>query len=433
MKNLNFVELNSYAFWSEQMLLGAQLQDVWTNDRYLVLEFYKYRNIWLVCDLEATSPQFILLQKEAPPIHKRPKPIGLFIASHARGLRVEFLKTRPEWGRVVVLQVSSRERSCLIEMQLVPTSVNVIVTAQDLTSKAKPKKISWEKIKDLPLVPHPTEEMLAGHEEVWLAREDEWWQLQKAAIQALPQAQKNKTDFSKILNKKKNALEALTKSLESFDQQKWSALGEALKTPGPMPPDLAQLLDTKLSRSENMEHAFKKAKDSERKRSGTLERIEKLKQEIESLSRPGAEFQHEKKQGIKSSGTKSLIKAEARGRKLQLTDGLEAVCGRSGKDNLAILRQARSWDLWLHLKDYPGAHAIVFREKNKVVSSVDLEKVCEWLIRESPAAKGFAWGAKYEVVVAETRFVRPIKGDSLGRVTYQNPTVYTFASKPQKG
>ena len=46
LKLLNFVELNSYVFWVEQMLVGAQLQDVWTNDNHLVLEFYKYRNLW---------------------------------------------------------------------------------------------------------------------------------------------------------------------------------------------------------------------------------------------------------------------------------------------------------------------------------------------------------------------------------------------------
>lgn len=440
MKNLNFAELNSYAFWAEQMLAGAQLQDVWTNDRYLVLEFYKYRNIWLVCDLESTSPQFVLLQNEAPSINKRPKPVGLFIASHARGLRVEFLVTRPEWGRVIALQVSSRERSCLIELQLVPTSVNVLVTALDHDSKGKAKKISWDKIKELPQLPHPSHEVLEGLEERWLAREEEWWQEQKLVGRASPVAQKSIADFSKILGKKRNALSALEKSLEADDHQKWSNLGEALKTSGTVESisqtisqELAQLLDLRLSKAENMERAFKKAKDSQRKREGTLERIAKLKQEIETLSQPGAELQHEKKQGLKSSGTKSLIKADARGRKLQLAEGLEAICGRSGKDNLAILRQARAWDLWLHLKDYPGAHAIIFREKNKVVPTSEIERTCEWLIRESPAAKGFAWGVKYDVVVAETRFVRPIKGDSLGRVTYQNPTIYTFASKPEKG
>ena len=122
-----------------------------------------------------------------------------------------------------------------------------------------------------------------------------------------------------------------------------------------------------------------------------------------------------------------MKKADAKARKIILSEGVEAVCGRSAKDNLAILRQARAWDLWLHLKDYPGAHGIIFRNKNKNVTSEQFQQVAEWVIRESSAAKGFRWGAKYEVIVAECRYVKPIKGDKIGRVTFTHPQVFTFS------
>src|SRR5690349_16187749 len=118
MKPLNFVEFNSYVHWAGQILAEAQLQDIWTNDRYLVLEFYKYRSIWLVCDLQPQSAQIILMQSQRPAVTKKPKPLSLFLHSHAENMRVEFFKTRPEFGRVAVLSLIDSQRSCLIEMQL---------------------------------------------------------------------------------------------------------------------------------------------------------------------------------------------------------------------------------------------------------------------------------------------------------------------------
>jgi predicted ribosome quality control (RQC) complex YloA/Tae2 family protein len=112
-----------------------------------------------------------------------------------------------------------------------------------------------------------------------------------------------------------------------------------------------------------------------------------------------------------------------------LDENFEAVMGKSARDNLEILRQAQAWDLWMHLKDYPGAHAIIVRPRTKEVPLKWIQKVSEWLIRETIGQKKVEMGSKYDVVVVECRYVRPIKGDKLGRVSYHNPQVYSFASK----
>jgi predicted ribosome quality control (RQC) complex YloA/Tae2 family protein len=122
-----------------------------------------------------------------------------------------------------------------------------------------------------------------------------------------------------------------------------------------------------------------------------------------------------------------LQKSQSKARRLQIEEGIEALIGKSAKDNLSILRHAQPWDLWLHLKDYPGAHAIIVRPRNKEISTSAIQKVAEWLIKES-LPKEQIRGGKYDVVVVESRFVRPIKGDQLGRVTYHSPRTYSFAS-----
>jgi predicted ribosome quality control (RQC) complex YloA/Tae2 family protein len=94
--------------------------------------------------------------------------------------------------------------------------------------------------------------------------------------------------------------------------------------------------------------------------------------------------------------------------------------GRSSRDNLALLRKARAWDFWLHLKDVPSAHAILQREKNQHLKDQDLNKAGKWLVEQSFRLKKEKYqGQRFEVVFAECRYVRPIKGDKVGRVTYQ--------------
>ncbi|MNT80503.1 hypothetical protein D3C72_2199710 [compost metagenome] len=103
-----------------------------------------------------------------------------------------------------------------------------------------------------------------------------------------------------------------------------------------------------------------------------------------------------------------------------MESGAIAYCGKSAADNLALLRQAKAWDFWLHLKDFPGAHAIVHRKRDQLIPDNELLQVSEWLAHESLSEKSLYPGQKLAVVVVETRFVRPIKGDKLGRVTYHS-------------
>ena len=121
-----------------------------------------------------------------------------------------------------------------------------------------------------------------------------------------------------------------------------------------------------------------------------------------------------------------MQKTEARGRKLHLASGALAYCGRSASDNLALLRQARAWDYWFHLRDYPGAHAIIHRQRDQEISEKELQQVAEWVVKESVSSKSILDGQKLAVVIVECRFVRPIKGDRLGRVTYHSEKTLSF-------
>lgn len=416
MKSLDFYQLKSYCDWLTQNLAGARLQDVWTDGQRVVLELYQKEEFYLVADLHPQEPQLVFLT-ELPKIPKKPKPVTLFLNSHAKNLYVKNFSVGVETGRVVFLELFSKNHLCKVEFRLIPKSVNMLVFAVD-------KMVAWEKPKDLPA--SKNEE---GSED-FLATTD--WVLQYAVAWAKPQ--KNQLISSGVdpakkiqeeIRKKESTILKIQAELAKHDEIQYQKLGELLKYSDEVPSELMAFYDSKKTVAENRERAFQKAKDIVRKRQGTQARLQALQDEILHLKKKieDQDFQ------IKVSVANQILqKSDSSARKKVLKSGFEVVIGKTGKDNLAILRQSRAWDYWFHLKDYPGAHAILFRNKNQKVPDSALEEVATWIIQESLGKKIETQDLKFDVIIAECRFVRPVKG-AQGLVTYQNQRNFTFRVK----
>lgn len=400
MKALTQHELRTLVDGDLRGLEGAQLQEVRCYERGLLLGLWRGGAAWLLLDLSPNAPLALVFADE-PPLGKSGamKPVGLFLRSHARGRRLEGLALRPELGRVFGFRFGEGGDACEVEVQLVPKQANVRV-------RSAGKEVHWRKPKELgppPVAPVSGEEPRSPDvlREQWLA------------TLASPQAAKINPEeewrrrVARDLEKKRKALGEIEKQLEVDEAARWSRRGEGIKAGD------GELIDPAKSLAWNIETAFQKAKQAAGKREGTERRRDILRDEIATLSvarYPGTTAPRE-------GGRSDLMaQAGAKGRKLALSDGMTAWMGKSATDNLAILRKARGWDLWLHLRDYPSAHAVVQRNRQQVLTGEDRQRVARWLADES-APPG--WG-KLEVVMAECRFVRPIKGDKPGRVTYQN-------------
>ncbi|MFN8845269.1 MAG: DUF814 domain-containing protein, partial [Bdellovibrionales bacterium] len=75
--------------------------------------------------------------------------------------------------------------------------------------------------------------------------------------------------------------------------------------------------------------------------------------------------------------------------------------------------------------DYPGSHLILSLDKGQSVPQEVLNEAALWLAESSVKSKVKLSGMRFDVLGVECRFVRPIKGDKLGRVNYQNERVFT--------
>lgn len=417
MKALTQEEIRTFVDLANTQLKGAQLQDILVNDRGLALGFRRQIHYWLILDLVPNSPA-VLLFAEKCPFKKgaKSKPVSLFLNSHGKNLLWDRVDLLEQWGRVLKISLRSSQKLCELEVRLIPRQCNLAVTADG-------KCVYWEKpleLKAPPVIENPPPPR------PWEQIQQEWLQEQGAVKKSSldPEAQWLK-QREKDLEKKRRALKEIQKQIESEGESLWYETGEWLKSHGSLqvPEKLRSSIDVGQSLSWNIENCFKKAKHLVGKKEGVQQRRDLLLQEIEKLERSSY--------SPKAMGKPPdlMAKSEARGRKLHLESGAIAYCGKSAADNLALLRQAKAWDFWLHLKDYPGAHAIVHRQRDQLISDKELFIVAEWLVKESLGSKALSLGQKLAVVVVETRFVRPIKGDKLGRVTYHSERTLHFTSR----
>lgn len=417
MKALTQQELQHFVAHFSPVLDGAQLQDILVNDRGLALGFQQDVRYWLILDLVPNTPIMLLFEEQCP-FRKgaKSKPVSLFLNSHGKNLYFTSMTVLEEYGRVVQLVLKNSQMECELEIRMIPKQCNLIV-------KAHGKQVAWDKPLELTLAPHvenpPAPRTLEEIHEEWLA-EQSATSGKKPSLDPVVQWEKQK---KKDLEKKKKALNEIEKQINSELQDLWYEAGQYLKTHGNLdvPEHLSAYISPRESLSWNIERTFSKAKQLTQKKEGARERLEELKKEIQRLE--NSTYQEKAR---KSSLDDLMQKTEARGRKLHLGSGALAYCGRSAADNLALLRQAKAWDYWMHLKDYPGAHAIIHRQRDQLISEKDIQEVAAWVAKESLSSKSLMVGQKLAVVLVECRFVRPIKGDKLGRVTYHSERTFSF-------
>jgi hypothetical protein len=402
--------------------LGHQLQDIALSEQYLFLQHYGKGDFTIGVELKPLEPQLAYFFGDIPKRKILVKPLVLFLKAHARNLRLVNVVVELELGRVLRLYYSGGDRECVVELRLIPHGMNILISAGG-------KSISLFPAKDLPPSSVGADQGDAEFDvEAYL---DQWMQrLLNPAIKKSggspqdDQARKKKKEIEKktvLIGKLEDDLKAMSRP--------WLPLGEYLKIHQTLevPEDWLPLLDINLPVNANMQRCFEKHKLQEKRFEQISERIQHLRQEIcelESASLSGDVSADGRT--VRSLASELLGKAKAKGRKLKLAENIEAVFGKSAKDNMALLRRAQAWDLWLHLRDLPGAHLIVRRPRQKNVDHHLLLEAARWLLSETVGKKKVIEGDRYDVIVTECRYVKPIKGDKLGRVNYQNESTLTL-------
>lgn len=426
-KVLNQTELESLTAWVFDQLIDSQLQDVFSFSEGLILTFYKFKTYSLVFDLNMNRPWLFLSVDSLAHLKKKtPWPIQLFLNSHGENLRLTEMTVESVYGRVVSFKLKNSTKELKLQFILIPKQVNLLASTED-------KKIAFHKPKSL------TQQVDSNldknyHEVRGISILQQHWQQRHFAQKKSGQFENSqltldsdakKKNIQRHIEKKIKAKESLEQQIIKLnDNQLLEKLGYKLKTYG-LKQEFSEaellLLDLKTNLAKNMENVYFQIKHNKKKLIGTVERIKILTEEISKLQTelegPNLGIGLNKKNDLNSNSekVKSVFKS-VKTRKLSIESGVDFYVGKSAVDNLSLLRQSRSWDVWFHFKDFPGAYGVIRLDKGKKINSQTIKQCCEFLIKESLGHQDC--GYKIAVVYTECRFVRPIKGDKIGRVTY---------------
>ena len=392
------------------VLQGYFLDQSLYNEKALLLHFSNGKDYFWVCiSLKPGQPYFFFTRERLHFIKNKKKPLNLFLKTHFERAEIKKVKRLENLGRVIRFEF---EDSKAIQISLIPGRVNIEAEVGDKKIFAyKPKEIS-ENLSDGGYLntqpPRSVEDFYS------------FWQKNNAR----PSKNESRIDVDKDLRKKKKGLAKMEAKLEELQDDEWQKLGEWLNENQSLenaPKNWAELIDDKLDFVKNLERAFAKAKKNKAKVMGTIERIDELKKEICGLE------SGEIKSGGKKKAPGLLEVAGSKGRTYDLGEA-KLYLGKSGTENLKLLRRAKPWYIWLHIKDYPGAHGVIEPiKKKKELSGKCLQEAGLKVVAHS-LPKGSQ--GVFEVIYAECRYVRPIKGAKSGQVTYSHEKVLRLRIEP---
>jgi predicted ribosome quality control (RQC) complex YloA/Tae2 family protein len=417
-----------------QPLVGAQLQECMQTTSELGLAFYHAgQTTWLWFDLNPLRPLVVRLPGTKPPARKKiSRPLTLFLRSRFLGRRLTTVRADVARGRLLVFNFHRSENEDAIEE--LELEVRLFPHGQNIIARDEEKSIAELKPKDMPTSQAPVE---TEAPRTWPEIEEQWRELQTTRVKGVAASAQDSVgierEWQRQVEKKEKALERMREELEKKLSTPLALLGEWLKTHRTLkltddtPPEWRELLNEKKSLAWNIENSFHRAKENARKASGSRLRIVTVEAELAKLKAAGPgkiKPAHEQKQGGKEN---LLARADATGRRFALAADLDVYIGKSAADNLALLRRAQPFDYWLHLREQPGSHAIMRRTRTRNVTDAEFKQAGIWVIEQSVKKRASELkGERFDLLIVECRYVRPIKGDKIGRVNYSNDRVMTI-------
>jgi predicted ribosome quality control (RQC) complex YloA/Tae2 family protein len=399
-----------------QTCLDSKVQNIFFSKKGLGIELFRaHKTSYLWFDMDPTNPLILLVGKLPTSIKLlKSVPLLLFLKAHLLGKRISEITHIKEFGRVIEFQFGY-ENPLKLELRLFPHGVNAIAHFEK-------KRVAFDRIKEIKTSDAkeaPDRESVRSLIEI----SQNWLDLKSNKSKNIQTSLESAENLKfKEIKKKENALDKTLKHLEELKNDKWSKLGEWLKSNQTLkvPKEFSDYIDPKKSFSQNIQISFAKAKKNHEKISGTQDRIDILKDEIKKLKETDPNnFLKSNEPPLKSKKSDNWS-----GYRFILNPKVEVFVGKSAQENLTILRYAQSWDYWMHIKDYPGAHGIIRRPRNFEITDEEFQKVGQFIAAKSKKSAHFlGQGESFEVLIVECRYVKTLKSDKLGRVSYSNERV----------
>jgi hypothetical protein len=190
-------------------------------------------------------------------------------------------------------------------------------------------------------------------------------------------------------------------------------------------------LDPRLEASENATRLFARARRLERARQQVGHRLAETRREIESAAEGEARALAAEDVGEltpPASAAERAASDKAKPRHYLTSRGLSILVGRGARENHRLtFSVARPEDLWLHVRDAPGAH-VILRDPEGRADADDLREAAETAAYFSDVRDA----GRVDVHVARRKHVRPARGGP-GRVHVSHSDTLRVAPRDPQG
>ncbi|MCO5113328.1 MAG: hypothetical protein M9899_04040 [Bdellovibrionaceae bacterium] len=413
--------------------LGAEVQSIgFTRGTLVVGLFHGLTSQVAHLILWAKPPKSALVLTEEPlkKIKSETKPLYLFAKAHLLGAKLVAVKRDQELGRVVHLDFVGGHDQGLstdirLEQNLVPVAWNISLTVGS-------KSVFLNKPKELVVQPSQGDvnaQMSSQLERIKNETLSALWGVKTEKVKDLkvPPLSQEVAKKQKLLQKLK-ADERDKRNLH-YDQFAELVVGDPKQAALEFP----HFYDGSQNVYVQQKDAYEKHKKNQQKIERLLERQHEVQSELQTLQDLSpAEwtklYQQKQSQRLQTSKTSKQKSSNIEARKLEVSADSVVYLGKSAQDNLRLLRQAKAWHYWVHIKDRSSAYALLQCPKDKKITYDEIVRIVRWWHEASASfAKSFQEGDKVSILVTQCRYVRPIKGDKLGRVTYSHEQVFTIS------
>jgi predicted ribosome quality control (RQC) complex YloA/Tae2 family protein len=421
MTSLNYEDLYGLA---EELakLIGSRLQSVLSisPERFELHFFYQSTLRAMVLDLSPAKPFVVSTLLTGSKKAKKKTPIYNFLNAHFISSFLEKLEIAEKPNRTLKLTFKRNEAERLI------LSFKCFPHGHELKLKAYGKEVlaPWR-----PTVKRSLDETVTYVEpaavEGWVKNELLSELIFKDAKNIGAGSEKKAAEpyFVKLQKKLERAIQNIDATFDEQkikDSERMIAL-EALAIEMQQQPNVD---------GDVLDKIYEEVRKLRKKSEVTVARREDLTKQLEFLKSPDgqAKFQKSKREAVDKPLEKTFS-----GTQVRLDARFELWVGRTAWQNDDLVRLASPHELWIHLRDYPGAHGLIRGPKKAEVPQSLVEFSCRVVGVLSQSKKNpFQEGQYLDFIVTPRKFIKKPKNAAPGLVTVERETVRRIAFKNVK-
>lgn len=414
-KPFSYEEILDLAEEMAQLTLpAAQLQRaVGLSLQSYSLKFFSatFGERWVHFDLQASRPWMVSTTFPIPKQKSKPTPVQNFLGAHFVGLELLRVQIAQKPNRTLrfIFGPNSETSPTFIEWHAYPHRQKLVLVAGEKVIVAPARA--------------PREKEALAFVDLDPPEERGWTHNDSTASYLLGPIKKKdspgKINQSPQLAKAKKTLEKLDAARDDF----FNSTSEKIKK---IESEIDQiklsLTPKETGGGRKLNELYGQIKKLKRSQFEFQERKNRIRAQVEILEKtPDLGLATETQNDIRSGPAEA---ATFKGVRISLDQSWQLWVGRNAAQNDELLKLARPFDIWIHLRDYPGAHGILRGPKNKEPSPAQMAFACRVVAQLSQGSKKkFQPGEHLDFILAPKKFVRKPKGAPPGQVLVEREKV----------